>query len=207
MTGVLEKLFGSTARVKIMRLFLLNPESLLSITEISRRANVNLRSARREISFLRGLDFVKQKEEKIDQIIKLKKGKIKNKKKKISGLILNPSFSFLNPLKNLLLNAAPLDKGKMVKMLNSAGKMKLIVLAGIFIQSDNSRTDLFLVGDSIKMSVLERVLRKIEAETGKELVYSALTTKDFIYRMGMYDRFVRDILDYPHEKLVNKLGV
>lgn len=207
MAGVLEKLFGSSSRIKIIRLFFLNPETLFSPREISRRTKVTLSTVRREILLLKKIDFIKQKEERIDKIIKLKKGKIKNKKKKIQGLKLNTFFPFLHPLKNLVINTAPIDKEKLIKILSSIGRMKLIILSGIFIQSDDSNTDVFLVGDSIRRGALERALRNIEAQIGKELVYAVFSTKEFLYRFGMYDRFVRDVLDYPHEKIVNKLNI
>lgn len=207
MEGVLEKLFGSSARIKIIRLFLLNPETLFSPKEIGRRARVSPTSLRREILLLKKIGFIKQKEERIDEIIKLKNGKLKNRKKKIQGLKLNFLFPFLYSLKNLVLNAAPINKERLIKMLASVGKMKLIILSGIFIQSEDSRTDLLLVGDSIKKSVLERVLKNIEAQIGKELIYAVFSTKEFLYRFGMYDRFIRDILDYPHEKILNKLNI
>lgn len=207
MTGILERLFGSSARVKIIRLFLLNPETLFSLKEISRRAKVGLDTSRREISLLKNINFIAQKEEKIDELIKLKNGKIKNKKKKIQGLRLNSLFPFLQPLKNLLVNAAPVDREKLIKKLNSIGRIKLIILSGIFTQSEGSKVDLLLAGDSIRRSALERLLRRIEAETGKELTYAVFNTNEFLYRFGMYDRFIRDVLDYPHEKILNKLNI
>jgi hypothetical protein len=207
MTGVLEKLFSSSARVKIIRLFLLNPETLFGLKEVSRRAKVNPHLLRREISLLKNIKFVAQKEEKIDELIKLKNGKIKNRKKKIQGLRLNSLFPFLQPLKNLVVTAAPLDKEKLIKKLNAIGRMKLIILSGVFTQSEDSKVDLLLAGDSIRRSALERLLKRIEAETGKELTYAVFNTNEFLYRLGMYDRFVRDVLDYPHEKILNKLNI
>lgn len=207
MTGVLEKLFGSSARVKIIRLFLLNPETLFGFREISRRTKANSRSLRREVLVLKSIGLIKQKEEKIDELIKLKNGKIKNRKKKIQGLRLNSLFPFLQPLKNLIVTAAPIDKEKLIKKLNSIGRIKLIILSGVFFQSEDSKVDLLLVGDSIRRSALERLLKRIEAETGKELTYAVFNTNEFLYRLGMYDRFVRDILDYPHEKILNKLNI
>ena len=67
--------------------------------------------------------------------------------------------------------------------------------------------DLLLVGDSMKETKLDKVLKSIEAEIGKEIVYAVFKTDDFMYRLGMYDRFIRDILEYPHEKAVNKLNI
>ena len=206
---VLEKLFSSAARIKIIRLFLLNHENLFTPTEISRRCKVLSSAMRREISVLKSIGFIKDKSETVETLISLKKGKIKNKKKrtKINGFVLNNFFPLLNPLKKLVLNAAPLNKEKMVKNLGAVGRIKLVVLSGIFIQSDESRLDILLVGDSVQKGKLERLIKNIEAEVGRELQYGLFSTKEFLYRMEMYDKFIRDIFDYPHEKVLNKLNI
>lgn len=207
MNGILEKLFGSAGRVKIIRLFLQNSENSFSLDEISRRAKVLMPLARREISVLKSVGLIKQQEEIFEEVKKLKNGRTKSKKKKATVFVLNLLSPFLHALRNLVLNVAPIDKEKMVKELNSVGKIKLIVLSGIFIQNDNNRVDLLLVGDSIKEGKLDKVLKNIEAEIGKEIIYAAFKTDDFMYRFGMFDRFIRDILEFPHEKIINKLNI
>ncbi len=207
MANVLEKLFGSAARVKILRLFLLNPEDMFEPKEISRRCRVSPKIAGKEISFLKKIGFIEQRSKSVDELVKLKKGKLKNKKKKISGLALRKDFPLLYALKNLILSVDPVNKGKMIKALKGLGKIKLIVFSGIFINSDDSRVDLLLVGDSVRKGALEKVLRKFEAEIGKNINYAFFGTKEFLYRLGMYDRFIRDVLDYPHEKILNKLNI
>jgi hypothetical protein len=47
----------------------------------------------------------------------------------------------------------------------------------------------------------------MEADIGKELSYAVCDTADFVYRLNAYDKFIRDVLDYPHETIVDKLGV
>jgi hypothetical protein len=51
----------------------------------------------------------------------------------------------------------------------------------------------------MKKSKIEEEIKKLEAEIGTELVYAIFDTKEFIYRLNMYDKLVRDILDFPHE--------
>ena len=58
---------------------------------------------------------------------------------------------------------------------------------------------MLIVGDKMKRSKIEEEVRKLEAEIGTELVYAVFDTKEFIYRLDMYDKLVRDILDFPHE--------
>jgi len=60
---------------------------------------------------------------------------------------------------------------------------------------------LLVVGDKLRKAGIEEGVRKLEAEIGTEIVYAIFDTKEFIYRLNMYDKLVRDILDYPHEVL------
>ena len=107
MNTALEKLFGSSARIKMIRLFLSNPEVLFSSEDVSRRAKVPMDLAKREISLLRGVDLIKQKDQTIDETVKLKGGETKIKKKKITVYFLNTLFPFVHALRSLVLNAAP----------------------------------------------------------------------------------------------------
>ena len=214
MNTALEKLFGSSARVKMIRLFLSNPENVFSLEDVSRRAKAPTPIAKREISLFKAIGLIKQKDEIMEEPclsrgepVKLKDGTIKTKKKKFNGYFLNALFPFVHALRNLVLNAAPVDKEAMIKEINTIGRIKLVVFSGIFTNHENSRVDLLLVGDSMKETKLDKVLKNIEADIGKEIVYAVFKTDDFMYRLGMYDRFIRDILEYPHEKVVNKLNI
>ena len=204
---VLDKLFGSSGRVKVLRLFLLNEGTIFTPRNISRRTKLALLSARREISLLIRLDFVKKKSQNINELIHLKNGEIKNKRKRVEGYELNGSFPYLDGLRGLILHAVPLQSLKLNKLFRSSGNIKLIVVSGFLIHAENSRIDLLLVGDALKRGTIEKNLKTIEAELGKELSYAVFTTQEFLYRLEMCDKFVRDVLDYPHEKIINKLNI
>mgnify|MGYP001560191525 FL=1 len=118
----------------------------------------------------------------------------------------NKDFDFYNELKELITKASPASKEKMLKKLKGLGKIKLALISGIFINSDVSRADLLVVGD-LKLSKFNNFLKDLEAEVGKEINYALMTTKEFQYRYDMYDRFVHDLLDFKHEKLINKLKI
>jgi hypothetical protein len=207
MEGALEQLFGSGARIKIIRLFLLNSIDFFTSGEISRRCKVTTGTVRREIFLLKKIGFLKEKPERIDEIIKLRNGKIKNRKKMIQGISLDLSFPLLLPLKNLVVNSAPVSRDSVIKKISKTGKIKMIILSGVFIQNDNSRIDVMVVGDSLNRGAIDRIIKWIESEVGKELSYAVFTTQDFAYRLSLRDKFIRDVLDYPHEKILNKLGV
>ena len=63
------------------------------------------------------------------------------------------------------------------------------------------------MGDYLKPGKIDTIVRKIESEIGRELRYSICDTGDFVYRLNAYDKFVRDILDYPHDKVIDKIGL
>lgn len=106
----------------------------------------------------------------------------------------------------LILKAAPAHRATLVKRIGALGRVKLAVVSGVFINSGASRADVLIVGDGIKKARLNACMARLESEIGKELNYVCLTTEEFRYRMDMYDRFLRDILEEPHETVINKLG-
>ncbi len=204
LSDILAKLFDSANRVKFIRLFLLNPDEVLTIGDICRRTKASKQAGRREIALLKSINFIKPKSE----FVSIKTGEHKkSKKKKIHGWKLNESFPLLFALKNFILDTTPVLRDQLLKKLQRAGRMKLVVLSGVFVEGGGNRIDILIVGDGVKKGVLEKIIRNIEAEMGKELNYVAFNTNEFIYRMGVYDKLIRDIFDYPHEKLLDKIGI
>ncbi|QQG46620.1 MAG: hypothetical protein HYY55_02135 [Candidatus Niyogibacteria bacterium] len=201
---ILAELFSSQALVKIMRLFLMNAEEVLESRDISRRTKLNIRKANYEIGLLRKIGFIKPSTKEIEIEFKNKKPK----HKKVRGWILDQDFALLHQLRGLILNSAPIGKDVLLKKFKALGsKLKLVVLSGIFLDNDSSRLDVLVIGDSISRAKLESILSSIESVIGKELKYALFSADEFKYRMGMYDHFLREIFDHPHEKLLDKLNV
>jgi hypothetical protein len=113
----------------------------------------------------------------------------------------------LDPLKNLLTITSLRVDESLTKRFTNAGKIKLFIVAGVFTQNWDSRVDLLVVGDDLNINKIETVIKNIESEIGKEIAYSAFETQDFEYRLSIHDRLVRDILDYPHVTLLDRLGI
>lgn len=215
--------------MKIIRLFYMHPEAVFTRVEIMKRAKASSAALGRELALLKKIGFIKEavreEEETIRRRKKVKKqvifqGKRRKprvvygyktvseiRKRKVAGLKLNPLFPFFGALKGLVLDTSPVSREEILKKIKKLGRVQLIVLSGVFLKENESRVDILIVGDAIKRGALERMLHGIEAEVGKELNYALFETKEFMYRLGMYDKFVRDILDYPHEKILNKLDI
>lgn len=190
--------------MKLMRLFLMNPETVFSVGDIAARVRIEARVARKELPVLIKAGLVEKATAVVEVPARTKKGK--SQKQRISGFRFDPSFKEAGHLRNLLAPTGAVHADDVVKRFRDAGKLKLVVLAGFFIGDETSRADLLVVGDQLKLPILERSLRVLESEIGKELSYAFFDTKDFLYRLDVSDKFVRDVLDYPHEKALNRMG-
>jgi hypothetical protein len=202
----LTKLFGSAAKVKIIKMFLFNPSVAYDVAQISDRTKESSSKVRREVHVLEKMDLIKRRV--FFKTVHRKKGSRRIAGKvKTHGWILNTDFEYLVPLQQFLVNLNHLGPKDIARKLSKAGNMKLVITAGIFIQDPESRVDLLVVGDHLKKGSLDNAMRTIESEMGKEIRYAVFETADFQYRLGLYDKLIRDILDFPHEKIVNKIGL
>ena len=169
-----------------MRLFIFNPGSTFTALQVANRAKERPNTARKELRIL------------------TKAGLIKRRAK---GFILNPSYLYLPAVENFLIDATPLTEREIIRKVSRAGTIKLILISGVFLHDRDSRVDILVVGDHLKQAKLLTVMSSIEAELGKELRYAAFDTLDFQYRLGIYDKLIRDILDSQHQKILNKLAI
>ena len=208
---ILEQIFDSSIKVRLFKLFLRNPDSMYRVEDVASKIQASKRVVKKQIEVLYEIGFFKKKTIKKGA---LKKAAKRNKKK--SGerkrepgvyFYVNPHFDFYEELRSLILKSSPASLNKISQQISELGRIKLAVLSGVFINAENSRVDLFIVGDAINKRKLKRLLGGLEAEVGKSINYSVLTTDDFKYRYDMFDRFLLDILDGPHKKVINKLKI
>ncbi|TSC73922.1 MAG: hypothetical protein G01um101444_432 [Parcubacteria group bacterium Gr01-1014_44] len=123
---------------------------------------------------------------------------------------LNSEFQFIQELRDLILKSSPAEKEEITARLQKIGRIKLAIIAGSFLDWENPQntpTDLLIVSDDLDRSKFGSFLKYLEAETGGEVRFVVMEKDEFNYRLSMFDRFVRVLLEGPHEKLINKLGI
>ena len=199
---ILDKIFGSAAKVRMMRLFILNPEKQFSVIEIVGRTMTKEKEVREELALLEKIDLIRRR------VVSRKENPESVRSKKTQVWTLNPKFIYFDELKSFLVNANLIKNSDLIKRMSRVGKIKLIVLAGVFLnQTDENRIDLLVVGDEIRRASLEGIVKSLESELGKEVKYAFFETADFAYRLNMYDKLVRDLLDYPHQVVLDRIGI
>lgn len=186
----LEKLLGGNQRVRILKLFLFNPEFKVPADVISDKTQVKGASLKREMKFLVDSGFLK------------KRGTGKK-----TSYHLNESFAFKNEFKDLLIQNAFTSHEVLIKKLSKIGRLKMVALSGLFTDLSDAKVDMLVVVDNAKQPVINKIVSHIEAEMGRELKFAFVGADDFKYRMGVGDRLIRDVFDYPHNIIVDKLGI
>lgn len=202
---LLAKLLGGQERVKIMRLFLHHDNALFSVSDIAKKTKSKPSIARKEINTLLSIGFVEKKKNRTVTLV----GKGKNAKPKVKELVsytLNNEFPHNEALKDLLFDFGLLDKRELANRFKSIGRIKVFIVSGVFIGDPKSRVDILIVGENVKKQKAEKAVEALSAELGREVACAVMDVEEYEYRFKMYDKFVRDILDFPHEKVIDKLS-
>src|SRR4051812_14750799 len=119
-------IFGSEAKVKIMRLFIFNPGGTFNPKEVAKRSQVDSTRTRGVLQNL------------------VKAGLIK---KRAKGYVLNTAYKYLPAMENFLIDAAPINERDIIRKVSKAGHLKLISISGVFLHDRDSRVDILVVGD------------------------------------------------------------
>lgn len=195
------KIMGSEARVKIMRLFLFHEHEPFDVDAIAKRCRVAKPTTRKEVNMLHKTRFLSKKT--FTKEVSSRGDKVK--KKKVSGWILNKKFPLVRSFKKLLLDPDFIPTEELPQRFKGSGHIKMIVLSGLFMNDHDRKLDLLLVGNRMDKNKVDRAVKVLESELGKELRYALFDEEEFKYRLDMYDKLLRDVFDYSHEKLVDKI--
>jgi hypothetical protein len=182
---MLKRLFTSNTRVKLLNLFLANPDTEYFIRELTRKLEEQINSVRRELDNLKKLGLLKTKS--------------RNRKK---YYVVNKNFVLFGELRNIVMKAAN-DKESLARHLMNLGEFDVIILSGLFVDKETA-IDLLLVG-SVDRKKLEDYFQN-ELETKRSVRFSIMGREEFLYRRKCRDKFLTDILDDPDNIVaLNKL--
>ena len=187
---ILARIFGSPARLKTIRLFVFNQEASFSLLDVAKRLKLSKEVARRELTELVASGLLRKKGERASLRYQA-----------------NPRFAYLTELDTFIRETTNVRPKNIISALRRAGTIQLVVLSGFFTNILESQIDMLIVGDRLDERMIAHAVHALEAELGREIRYASFATADFRYRFGVYDRLLRDIFDYPHRRLIDKLGL
>ena len=197
---LLAKLLGGVERVKIMRFFLHHRDIIIQSSDLADKTKSRASLLRKELTTLTSIGFIEKKKTRVI----VAQGK-KTKIKEVYGFSLCKEFSHNEALEKLLFDFKLFDKKELASRFKSIGRIKLFLVSGLFLAEEKSRVDILIVGEAIKKQKAEKVFEMLSAELGREVVYSLMDVEEYEYRVKMYDKFMRDIIEMPNEIIIDKL--
>jgi len=186
----LAKLFGSAARLKLLRLFLFNDDTAFLSADAAFRTRIPKDAARKELTTLVATGVLRKK---------AGKGPL--------SYMADKRFRHYDALKVFLRTTTDVSDTAIIASLKKAGTVRLVVLTGLFTGALETKVDLLVVGDRLEERPLATAVHTLEAELGRELRYACFSTEQFKYRLGVYDRLLRDVFDYPNRILLDRIGL
>ena len=174
---MLEQIFGSRTRVKLLRIFLTNPETDYFVRELTRKIKERINSVRRELENLESLELINS-----HQIGQKKFYRV------------NKNFILFPELKALILKSQLTVERNLGRSIKYVGQISYLALTGIFTGVYNTQTDILIVG-KVNRSKLKRLINKFHKDLDKRIRYTVMTKKEFEYRNDLTDKFLFNILE------------
>lgn len=186
---MIEQLFGSKTRVKLLQLFYSNPNRSFYVREITRKIDEQINSVRRELSNLLSVGIITSD----------------NTNNKLYYEV-NQKFEFFEPLqiifgggvkktikkKLAVAGDAPEEEVLDPSDLKLVGHIDLAVLTGQFTRDETAGVDLFIVGQ-VNATALQKYVDELETKENKSIRYAVMSLPDFQYRQQIRDRFATAI--------------
>lgn len=190
---MVEQLFGSKTRVKLLQLFYSNPNRSFFVREITRKVDEQINSVRRELSNLLSIGIitsettnnklyyeVNQKYEYYDPLQQIFGGGVNKKPKATAGDATEEEESGLR----------------------AVGHIDLAVYTGQFTRDNTTGVDFLVVGE-VNPNALAKYVEELEAKENKSIRYTVMSLPDFIYRQQINDRFAVSIMNSKKQVLVD----
>lgn len=192
---MIEQLFGSKTRVKLLQLFLANPGRSFYVREITRKIDEQINSVRRELSNLMGIGIIKS-----DSVNNKLYYEVDQGYKHFKAL--QSIFSVEVPQQDV----SPASQKDLLKRLQTVGSFDIAIVTGKLVGRQGSDVDLVLVGSTNKPK-LEKLMSTVEIEEGTPIAYTVISESEFKYRLDIKDRFIISVLTGKHTVLTDASGL
>ncbi|MGI6348030.1 MAG: hypothetical protein ACOXZ1_02435 [Patescibacteria group bacterium] len=201
---MLEKLFGSKARARLLKHFLLNSDQEFYIRQLARDLDLQVNSVRRELNNLEDFGLLSSTgndSTKNDDL---------SNDSKVSGLQerkyyrVRTDFILYSEIKSLIIKSQILAGESFIEKLKTVGEPQFILLSGLFVNNPSSPTDVLIVA-KIKKEHLLKIINDLEFDLGREINFTVMDEEEFKYRQEVADVFLHSVLNSRKIILLDKI--
>jgi len=189
---MIDALFGSKTRVKLLHLFLNNPGRAFYVREITRKIDEQINSVRRELANMLSIGIIKSE----------------NSNNRLYYEV-NQDYTHYAPLRAIFANSElaseavkAVDGNDWAKRFKVLGDVRVALLSGQMVHGSTSDLDVLLAGN-INKTQAKKFIKELETDENKSLNYTVMSYEDFYYRLSIKDRFVTSIIGGKHTVLAD----
>lgn len=191
---MIDALFGSKTRVKLLHLFLNNPGKSFYVREITRIIDEQINSVRRELANMLSVGVITS--DTADNKLYYQ---------------VNQRFEYYVPFRAIFADQSSVSISESIKdvsvpswheLLRGLAHARLVILSGVLTGNNTSTVDVLVVGQ-VSQQLLKKTIKTIENQEGREINYTLLSYDDLYYRMSVRDKFISNILGGKYIKLVD----
>lgn len=183
---ILEAIFVSKVRIKVLKFFLLQPDARLHMRGIVREIEEEINAVRRELLRLEENGIVKSEEDKGRKFFEINKESI-----------------FYSELLGIFHKTFGLG-GNIIKAGSEIGKVKFALLTQDYLKQTHTgpqKIDLVVVGD-IDIPKLTKLVEEAEKILNIEIFYTVMPEREFFLKKKRRDPFVSQIILQKHVLLI-----
>lgn len=215
---MLERLFGSITRLKLLKAFLFQPTKRFTADELLRTYKFKADSLRRELDNLMELGLIAEGVEQPEnipaetaadstvstEVTSGKKALSGKKEKEIKYYQLNRAFVLVDEIKTLLARGQVLYERNFIDKLLTTGNIKYLMLSGFFVNRTDAPVDLLIVGRINKIKLV-KIIKEFEVELGREVNFTHFEPQEFLYRKSLADVFIYELLEGPNMVVIDEI--
>lgn len=187
---MIDGLFGSKTRVKLLHLFFNNPGKPFYVREITRKIDEQINSVRRELANMMKVGVVVSTS--VDNKLYYE---------------VNGDYEHYGALLQIFADEKPKAAAMTIPVLGPHDKLVrtlasavAVVASGPLSGSPHTAVDLLIVGPVAPVK-LRTFIKEFEALEGRTINYTTMPLQEFYYRLSIRDKFVADILREPRTVL------
>lgn len=194
---MIEQLFGSKTRVKLLQLFYNNPNRSFYVREITRKIDEQINSVRRELANLLSIGIISSDTTNNRLYYEV-----------------NQNYNYYEPLKTIFgqqssratepkqsVSKAPVNSDQ--EKFKVLGNVEIALYTGQFTRDESSGIDALIVGN-VNQHALQKFMAELETQEGKEIRYTLMSPQEFNYRRQIKDRFITTVIAAKKQVLVDK---
>lgn len=181
---MIEQLFGSKTRVKLLQLFMSSPNRAYYVREITRKIDEQINSVRRELANLLNVGIISSEEADNKLYYEV-----------------NQKHAYYQALRAIFTNKKMLkessarlpESNSLAAKVAELGSVELALVCGRFTRDIKSGIDLLVVGN-VNKAKLNNLVESLQKDEGHEIDFAVIDPEDYDYRVGVKDRFLSNVL-------------